>query len=175
MIQVSSGQAVEVAVEALVLAHDVARRLEEAAEGLGGGLGLAVRGPGGFAPCHLLCQGLCRIQQGLQLLHGLPQLVGPAEGRDDLPHGPVRGNRRDVEDVRQDELGVAVLGVFLQQLVQNLPRLGAVPVKKVFALGAQLLCPLPAGAQRGVEGEVAEQVEGDRRRAAGWLPPARRS
>ena len=45
------GQAVEVAVEALVLAHDVAGGLDEAAEGLGGGLGLV-----GFlgASCHLL-------------------------------------------------------------------------------------------------------------------------
>ena len=44
-------QAVEVAVEALVLAHDVAGGLEQAAEGLGGGLGLV-----GFlgGSCHLL-------------------------------------------------------------------------------------------------------------------------
>ena len=70
------------------------------------------------------------------------------------------GDGRHFEDVGEHELGVAVLGVFFQQLVQDGPGLGAVAVEEVLASRAQAVGPLPAGAQRGVEGHVAEQVEG---------------
>ena len=64
-------QAVEVAIEALVLAHDVARRLEQAAQGLGGGewgsgLFLAGHGPGAMrqAAARLRATGLVRAVRG---------------------------------------------------------------------------------------------------------------
>ena len=94
-------QAVEVAVQPLVLAHDVARGLDQAAELLGGGqglrslLGLAIMR---FRPGHLsVSSSLCRVQQRLQLVHGVAQLVGAAEQLGDLDHVAVLGDRRHLQ------------------------------------------------------------------------------
>src|SRR3989475_8303658 len=89
------------------------------------------------------------IELGLQLGHGGAELLGAAEQLDDVCHGTVPGERRDVKHVGQDELGVAVLGVLLQQLVQDLTSFGAVAVEEVLALVTEPLRALAAGAQRG--------------------------
>ena len=53
-----------------------------------------------------------------------------------------------------------MLGVFLQQLVQDGCASGPYCVKEILLLSAQRGRPLTAGAQRRIEGEVAEQIEG---------------
>ena len=52
-----------------------------------------------------------------------------------------------------------MLRVFLQQLVEHLPGLGAVAVEEVLARFAKPLRPFATGVQRRVEGQVAQQVE----------------
>ena len=91
--------------------------------------------------------------------HRLAQLFRSAENLDDVAHLPVFGNWRDFQHDRQNELRCAVLGVFFEQLAENLPCLGAVLLEEIFACLAELLRPLAAGAERGVEGEMTEQVE----------------
>ena len=74
-------------------------------------------------------------------------------------HRAVARQRGDVEHVRQDELRIAVLGVLLQQLVQDLAGLGSIPGEEVLVRLSQTLRSLAAGAKRGVEGQVTEEVE----------------
>ena len=61
-----------------------------------------------------------------------------------LPCSEMGGTSR----YREDELGRAVLGVLVQQLVQDLARLRAELVEEVLLLAAQALGPLAPGAQR---------------------------
>ena len=89
----------------------------------------------------------------------LAKLIRPAENLDDVADLPVRRNRRNLEHIRQYKLGRAVLGIFFEQLVEDLPRFRAVLLEEIFACLAELLRPLAAGAERGVEGEMTEQVE----------------
>ena len=64
MIHVSIGNPVEIAIEALVLAHDVARGFEERAEGLGGS-GLGGGGFGHQSKNHIAVRAcLCFILAG---------------------------------------------------------------------------------------------------------------
>ena len=114
----------------------------------------AVVGAGAVEPFALRS-----IEFGLELGHRGAELLGTAEELDDLRHGAVPGERRNVEHVGQDELGVAVFGILLDQLVQHLTRLGSVTVEEVLACLAKPLRPLPASAQRGVERQMAEQIE----------------
>ena len=79
------------------------------------------------------------------------------------------GKRWHLEHIGQDELGVAMLRVFFQQFFQNCTGFGTKAVEKVLPLALQPLGPLATGTQRGVEGEVTEQVEGVRLRLTGDL------
>ena len=86
---------------------------------------------------------------------------GPPKRRTISHDVAVGGDRRHLQHVGQDELGVAVLGVLFEEFVQDRrgPR-GRSGRRSPCCLAAQALGALAAGAQRGVEGEVAEQVEG---------------
>jgi len=61
-----------------------------------------------------------RMQQRLQLLHGVAKLVRAAEFADDFGHIAVLGNRRGFHHFGQGELQFAVGGVFFQQVIQDL-------------------------------------------------------
>ncbi len=100
------------------------------------------------------------IQEILQFADGRAQSLGPAEEGDDVADLAVGGEGRALEHVGQHELGVAVLGVFFEQPLQDGAGLGAVALEEVLAVLLEALRALAAGAQRRVEGQVAEQVEG---------------
>src|SRR6266508_2338169 len=100
------------------------------------------------------------IELGLELGHRGAQLVRVTEQIDDLGHGAMPGERRHPQHVGQEELGVAVLGVLFQQLLEHLAGLRAVAIEEVLARLAKALRPLAPGAQRSVEGQVAEEIEG---------------
>ena len=91
---------------------------------------------------------------------------------DDVTDLSVVGERRHFQHIGQNELGVAVLGVFFQQFLEYLPgRWDQTPHpafghllpigcgEGAVALGFQALRALAAGAERGVEREMAEQIE----------------
>ncbi len=73
---------------------------------------------------------------------------------------PMAVDRRHLQHVGQHELRGAVLGVLVEQFVEDLrgPRRRTAS-KKSLLLAAQPLGALAPGAQRRVEREVAEQVE----------------
>src|SRR4051812_16204814 len=50
------------------------------------------------------------IEHSLQVGYGLPELFGTAEQPDDFAWLAMLGNRRDMQNVRQHELRIAVLG-----------------------------------------------------------------
>jgi hypothetical protein len=54
------------------------------------------------------------IELGLEFGHSVAKLLGTAEELDDVGYGTVSGERRDVEDVRKNELRIAMLRVFLE-------------------------------------------------------------
>src|SRR5437667_661735 len=56
------------------------------------------------------------IELSLEFGHSRSELIGAAEKLDDVRHSAVLRERRNVEDVGEDELSVAVLSVLLQQL-----------------------------------------------------------
>ena len=101
------------------------------------------------------------VEQGLQLARRLRLSCADAAEEARRSRSRCRGgDRRHFQHVGKDELRRAVLGVLLQQLVEDRARLGAVAVEEVLcSLLRQPLGALAAGAQRRVEGEVAEQVE----------------
>ena len=72
------------------------------------------------------------------------------------------GDWLNVQHVGKDELGCAVFGVFFQQLFKDLAGFRRVWVEEVLFLRPQRLSAVTAGAQRGVVGEMANQVEGVR-------------
>ncbi len=83
----------------------------------------------------------CCIQQSLQLIHRFPELFRAAEVAGDLDDVAVTGQRWDPQNVRHDELRGPKFGVFLQQLIQYLPCLRAIPVEKVFTVLLQPFRP----------------------------------
>jgi hypothetical protein len=95
----------------------------------------------------------------LQPVHGFHEVLRPAELSGDLDDIPVRRQRRHLQQLGYLELVRAMLGVLVEQLVQNSPRLRAVLVEEVFAILAQRLGPFLPRPQRSIIPEVAEQVE----------------
>jgi len=76
------------------------------------------------------CFASCRIQQRLQLVHGVAKLVCAAEFADDLGHVAVLGDRGDFQHVGQCKLEFAVRGVFLQQVIQDFAGFGGEVVEE---------------------------------------------
>ena len=157
------GQPVQVAVEPLVLPHDVAGRLDEAAQAAGRwfwGLSvLAVRFFAiglGFLSTSIYAAAYSRVCNSATASRSRS---APPNLLSNLHDVAVFGDRRHFQHVGDDELRRAVLGVLFQQFLQDVPGLGAVLVEEVLAFGAEPLGPFPPGPQRGVEGQVAEQVE----------------
>ena len=64
-------------------------------------------------------------------------------------------------------MGCAVLRILLQQVFEDLARRGGVAFEEVLLLAPEVCGTLPPRAQRGVEGDVAEQIEGVSVRLAG--------
>ena len=87
-------------------------------------------------------------------------MLRATEQPDDFGRLAVAADRRHAQHVGQQELGVAVLGVLVEQLFEDGARLGAVAAPEVLALALECQRAFAARAQRGVEGQVAEQVEG---------------
>ena len=75
------------------------------------------------------------------------------------------GDRGNPKHVRQHELRVAVLGIFLEQLVQYLSRFDPILREQVPSRLPELLCALSSSTQRCVEREMTQQVE----RIGVWL------
>src|SRR6266481_5025340 len=114
-----------------------------------------VVGAGPFPP-----RALRGIKLGLQLAHGVAEPVCTAEEVDDVRHGAVVGERRYVQDVRKNELRVAVLRVFVEQLLEDLSGFGSEAVEEILSGLAKTLRAFAARTQRSVEREVTEQIEG---------------
>src|SRR6266540_1915282 len=110
------------------------------------------------AGCHPLRSG--RVQQRLQFRDCFPQPVRPSEYAGNLHHVAMLRQRRYFEHVGQHELSGAVLGVLLQQLVQERSGFGGVLVEEVLTVLLKPFRPLSPGAERGIVGQVTEQVEG---------------
>jgi hypothetical protein len=126
-------QAVKVAVEPLVLAHDIARRLQQAAKRLrrghrlGGFLGCA-RGLCGYRFLKRQFEGNRRfswsrhglgrllVEQVLQFGHGRTQFLGAAELPRNLGDSAVVREGCDMQDLGQHELCITMLGVLVEQV-----------------------------------------------------------
>ena len=72
---------------------------------------------------------------------------------------PCAGEGRNLEHIWNCELGIPIHGVLFEQVIQNLTGLGAIAAEEIRSGLAEMLGPLPPGAQRGIEGEVTEEVE----------------
>src|SRR5688572_9255915 len=77
---------------------------------------------------------LCSVKKILQILDGLAKFVSATKRGAYLQHGAVIRHRRHTQDVREGELSIAVVGVFLQQLVQDYAGFGAILVEESLAL-----------------------------------------
>jgi len=99
------------------------------------------------------------VERALQFADGDAEFFRAAEQPDDVGGLAVGRQRWNLQGIGYHELCVAVLGEFLQQLVEDLTRFGAEAFEEILARGFHALCALAARAQRCVEGEVAEQVE----------------
>ena len=86
-------------------------------------------------------------------------MLDAAEAGRDLDHVAVLADRRHFQHVGDDELRRAVLGVLVEQFVENLSGVGSELVEEVPPVRAEPLGPLAPSAQRGVERQVADQVE----------------
>jgi len=69
------------------------------------------------------------------------------------------GDRWDLQHIGDDELGRTIFGVFVQQIMEDCPGLWPILIEEVFFLLPQPVGAFPTGAQGGVEGDMAEQVE----------------
>ena len=58
--------------------------------------------------------------------YGITQLLGATETLGNLDHVAMLTDGRHLEHIGDDELGGAVLGVLVEQFVENLPCVGAV-------------------------------------------------
>ena len=104
-------QPVEVAVQSLVLPHDVAAGLDDAAQLLGGGLwSFGFR----FACGSLVCLGYEAYRRVCISLTGGAHFVGAAEESRDLRNRSALGNGRHFENLRNLKLRRAVLDVLLE-------------------------------------------------------------
>ena len=74
------------------------------------------------------------------------QQEGSAEDRDDLLHVPTRADGRDPQGIWELELPETVLGILVEQVVQDCSRIGTVLVEKVLLVHPQALGSLAAGA-----------------------------
>ena len=83
-----------------------------------------------------------------------------AEAGGNLHDVAMGGNRRHFQNVGEGKLRRAMVGIYFQEFVQDGLGLGAILVEKVFLVLAQPVGPLPAGAQGGIIGHMAEKVEG---------------
>ena len=120
---------------------------------------------------HSSIFGLITPRRATQFIHRAAEFVRAAEQFGDVADLSVVRHGRDFEHVGQHKLRGAVLGVFLQQFVENLPRLGSVLFEEIFALAAQALRAFTAGAQRRVEREMAEQISSTLTELARMSPP----
>ena len=131
-------QAIEIAIEPLILAHDVTRGLDDAAQ-------LLRRGFGSFFLLVLLflpCVFLTRRRAIAEVLRLPTELIRPAELARRSRSRCRGGYRRNLQDVRDLELRRPELDVFLQQFVQHLPRPVGELVKEGLAVIACGLRPL---------------------------------
>ena len=90
----------------------------------------------------------------------------PVRDLDDVP--PIR-NRRYLQYIRQLEMHAAVLGVFVQHGAEDLARGRQVLLEERRFFLLQALGAFAPGSQRGMEGQVTQQVEGVRLRLAGHV------
>src|SRR6478672_4445809 len=102
---------------------------------------------------------LRRVEQSLQLGHCLCELFRPAEELGDLDNVAAIRNRRNLQNIGDDELCGAVLGVFLQEIGEYRTGFRSVFFEEtllIFLNSIRTLAPRP---QRTVESEVAQQIE----------------
>ena len=132
------GDALGVAIDADVLAHDVLDRFDGVANGhgLGGSL----------------------VEGGLQFVDGVLEIRARAELLDELERRAHRVERRNLKNARVVEVDDALVLVLLQQRFEHGAGLRAVLGEDV-AL-ADVVGALAAGERRLVEGDVADEVEG---------------
>ena len=101
----------------------------------------------------------CGVKDRLKVRHSLTQQFDAAEFPGDLHNVSVPGQGRHFQDGGDLELRGAVFGVFLQQSIENFARLRAVLFEEVAALRAKPFGTFAACSQRGVERDMAKQVE----------------
>src|ERR1700730_10664536 len=99
------------------------------------------------------------VEEGLQAIDGRFEAWSTTKKLRDLHDVAVGRDGRHLERVRDHELLWAEFAVLLEQRMENRLRLWAVLVEEIFLVLAELLCTLLAGAERRIEGEMAEQVE----------------
>lgn len=90
----------------------------------------------------------------MELADGIAELVGPAEHGDDFAGFAVVGDGWDFQNVGQHELGVAVLGIFFKQFVQDLAGFGTELVEEIFFVPLEAVRAFAAGAERRLADEV---------------------
>src|SRR4051794_26547660 len=94
---------------------------------------------------------LCSVKKGLKLMNRSDQLLFATEQRGDVDDVAVLVDRRDFQRVGDDELRRAVLGILLQQFIEDHTRLRRVLVKEILLVGTHSLGTLSARAQGRVE------------------------
>src|SRR5439155_21134399 len=100
------------------------------------------------------------IQKLLQLVDRLAQPSGAAETRGDLDRRPSLRQRWYLEDAQIVELVEAVVGVLVQELVENLTRIGAKAREELTVLAAEASGSVTAAGEGAVPSNVDEEVEG---------------
>ena len=96
----------------------------------------------------------------MKLFDSITQLIGTAEGCDDVVDRSVIGKGWNLQHIRKNELGVAVFGIFFEQFFKHLAGFGCEAREEVGMRLLHLLGAFTAGTQGCVVGEMAEQVKG---------------
>lgn len=103
---------------------------------------------------------LALVQEQPKLVHGLTHGQGHAEEVGDLYGVAMGGDRRGLHGTGESKLALAMLGVLIQQVIEDAAGGGAVLIGEVGPVPSEMRGPLPARAQGALEGEVTDQVHG---------------
>jgi hypothetical protein len=101
----------------------------------------------------------------LELGYGVFEFLRATKQTRDFDNIPSLPNRRDFEDVWNNELRCAMFGVFFQEFSQYCASLRPVLLEETLLVFFNSVRPLPSSAQRAIEGQVTKQIE----RVGLWL------